>query len=558
MRKSFVLRLALLSSSCISSLAFFTELWCHIKRPNLHNAARYGDLETLKHGLECGKRVDALDSQGWTALHHAAHFGHVSELSALLAHNASVNYRHYTTGNTPLHLAAQAGHVTVVEKLLKAGASHQLALTPGTLPIQLAALGGHTAVISAMLKNRITSGDASQQDGIAAIELAAQKGHADACRLLHPTSSTRSRVAALHWAAQHGHSATVQALLDAGVAVDSENSCGWRAIHRASISGKPDVIDRLLHAGSNPSASAHKCGVSGDSVGDKAIYPMLQSDQTMRGAPLHFASRSGHLSVVQRLLQNSTAVDINEQDDDGYTPLAWAAKEGHLSIVRWFLLHGAEVNISEHHQGLLPLHLAAATGRVSVLKELMKSKADPNATDSEFGFDAFMHACKGGSIDAIAFLGPYTSEERVDKAHGWSALHIAAMNGHMQAVQWLLAKGWNVWKKDQVGWTAMHWASRGGFSQVVQVLRSASVLRPTEVKSFSVDDVAEWLHGLNMPQFVPKFIEMRVDGMQLLQLTDTKLLNDLGIRQLPFRERIMQEVNQLHKMGERATHGGEL
>jgi ankyrin repeat protein len=45
------------------------------------------------------------------------------------------------------------------------------------------------------------------------------------------------------------------------------------------------------------------------------------------------ASFEGHTEIVQMLLQNEN-IKINQQDNDGYTALMWASFEGHKEIVQ--------------------------------------------------------------------------------------------------------------------------------------------------------------------------------------------------------------------------------
>ena len=50
--------------------------------------------------------------------------------------------------------------------------------------------------------------------------------------------------------------------------------------------------------------------------------------------PLHWASRNGHLSIVQYLIE-SHHVNINATTSDGTTAFCWACWQGHFSIIRY-------------------------------------------------------------------------------------------------------------------------------------------------------------------------------------------------------------------------------
>ena len=51
-----------------------------------------------------------------------------------------------------------------------------------------------------------------------------------------------------------------------------------------------------------------------------------------------------------------------------------------------------------------------------------------------------------------------------------TALHLAALAGHEDAVVLLLAKGADIMARDERGWTALHWAVYGGMEDVIKLL----------------------------------------------------------------------------------------
>jgi prolyl 4-hydroxylase len=73
-----------------------------------HIAAQHGQLDTLKSELEKQKSlVDALDENGWTALHEGARGGHLEVVKYLIESGANVNATTGDTGGTVLWWAKQ-------------------------------------------------------------------------------------------------------------------------------------------------------------------------------------------------------------------------------------------------------------------------------------------------------------------------------------------------------------------------------------------------------------------------------------------------------------------
>ncbi|XP_039624492.1 ankyrin repeat domain-containing protein 39 [Polypterus senegalus] len=120
-----------------------------------------------------------------------------------------------------------------------------------------------------------------------------------------------------------------------------------RGIWSAAMNGELDRVKGFLDKGTNP------CIV------DKFGYTAL-----------HYASRSGSLSVCRILLQHGACV--NAQTRGGATSLHRAAYCGHGDVVALLLSSGADPKISDD-DGATPLHKAARCGHVEICKVLVKN-----------------------------------------------------------------------------------------------------------------------------------------------------------------------------------------
>lgn len=75
--------------------------------------------------------------------------------------------------------------------------------------------------------------------------------------------------------------------------------------------------------------------------------------------------------------------------------------------------------------------------------------------------------------------------------------------------------------------------------------QSMSRLNPSNLTSWSVDDVCFWLISQSLGNFVDVFKDNEVDGECLLTLDNKLLKDDLGIMALGHRSRIMKRVEAL-------------
>ena len=99
-------------------------------------AAKAGDVASLRQHLDEGANVEGKDSTQFTALHWAASLGHAEIATLLLEHGAETDSLD-GHGSTPLHLAAFLGHPGVAKILLEHGADPIKTNKSPHTPVQL-------------------------------------------------------------------------------------------------------------------------------------------------------------------------------------------------------------------------------------------------------------------------------------------------------------------------------------------------------------------------------------------------------------------------------------
>ncbi|KAK9819259.1 hypothetical protein WJX81_005990 [Elliptochloris bilobata] len=115
---------------------------------------------------------------------------------------------------------------------------------------------------------------------------------------------------------------------------------------------------------------------------------------------LHAAAGSGHLAIVERLLE--AGADADAQAQNGATALHHAASCGHVAIAEKLLAAGADADV-QNSSGNTALHLAAAKGHVEVLDALVGAGADAGVRSSR-GWAAVHSAAAAGQLEAVLRL----------------------------------------------------------------------------------------------------------------------------------------------------------
>ena len=93
-------------------------------------------------------------------------------------------------------------------------------------------------------------------------------------------------------------------------------------------------------------------------------------------------SMRGEFEKVVEFIKNGDNINA-AHEEFGYSPLHASAEFGHLNCLRALLNAGANPNVIETRETKrTPLHLAAACGRVDIILELIRCKADKNRKDA--------------------------------------------------------------------------------------------------------------------------------------------------------------------------------
>uniref|UniRef100_W5N022 CASK interacting protein 2 n=1 Tax=Lepisosteus oculatus TaxID=7918 RepID=W5N022_LEPOC len=242
------------------------------KEQDLLQAVKNGDLpsaQKLLAKIKAGRtkllgstkrlNVNYQDSDGFSALHHAALTGTTDLISLLLEAQATVDIKD-SNGMRPLHYAAWQGKADSVFMLLRAGGSVNMPSQDGQIPLHLAAQYGHYEVSEMLLQHQSNPCIVNKAKKTP-LDLACEFGRLKVAQLLlssnmsvallegeRKDSSDSSFNTPLHLAARNGHKDIIRLLLKAGIDINKITKAGT-ALHEAALYGKTEVVRLLLDAG---------------------------------------------------------------------------------------------------------------------------------------------------------------------------------------------------------------------------------------------------------------------------------------------------------------------
>ncbi|KAL0935911.1 ankyrin repeat protein [Colletotrichum truncatum] len=200
------------------------------------------------------------------------------------------------------------------------------------------------------------------------------------------------------------------------------------------------------------------------------------------------AATDGDVGLLKGFV--SQGININGQNEQGYTPLICAIRADQLSAVEFLISAGVDKTVKDSASGKRkpPLFHAAELGFVPIADYLIRKGADTkerswsgqpyfievaNSDQLDIiklflsrGCDAnmvaisgrsiFTHAIQNGSLPHIKLLQEYGADINTRDAHtGQSGLHVALGQNRLDIVSWLLEHGANPNVSDYTGTTLL-------------------------------------------------------------------------------------------------------
>ena len=439
------------------------------------DAIKAGD-DTAVKALIAQGQARAVEPDGTTPLHHAAHQNNLALVNALLTAGADAKAAN-RYGVTPLSLAAENGNAAIVERLLKAGVNPNTTLPGGETTLMTAARSGRADVIRVLLANGADVNATESLRGQTALMWAAIHGNADAitalakggasltARSFTPVKPKGSAMpngnqpparngaqatpkkadarderygafTALILAARRGQVEAVRALLDAGAnvnetAVVHPNEPPTPAMTIAIANGHYETAAYLLERGADPHLAENGWTALHQLARARSEAGKTRTNVGWTTGPRLTGNISG-VELAKRLLDKGADVDAKatRECQDGYryasyvsrigaTPLMMAARVCDAELMKLLLDRGADVNAASA-DGMTPFMAAAGNGIRSPAEDGMDDDAPT----------AVRLLLDTGKVDV----------NKTDK-RGWAPLHGAAYRGNLAVIQMLVDAG---------------------------------------------------------------------------------------------------------------------
>ncbi|CAL2036604.1 unnamed protein product [Caenorhabditis brenneri] len=336
-----------------------------------------------------------------------------------------------------LRSAACYGQLEILHLLLDKGVDVDECGHSDRTALRAAAWSGQLAAVQLLLQTgaEVDRRDSEQRTALMA---AAFMGHRDVVSVIiqygaDVNAVDKSGATALHLNLSNGskqdeHSETTQLLLEHNADCKIEDGNGRVALHLAAYHGDP-CLPFIFEK-------------------NQIVDIMDNMGQT----PLMLAASQGQINAVQFLTVTAHA-DVDSIDNNGRTALQWAAINGHSKVVEYLCGVGSDEGHKDN-DGAVALHYAVTHDDVELVKPLT-NKHTVEAKD-RYGQHPMMIAAANGNLKVLGYLMEVSDIINQPDHEGRTALSLASMASHTSIIESIASKITDWSQRDSDGTPLIH------------------------------------------------------------------------------------------------------
>ena len=179
------------------------------------------------------------------------------------------------------------------------------------------------------------------------------------------------------------------------------------------------------------------------------------------------AIKKDDVATIRQLI--TRGFDVNTPDPQGQYGLILAIREPSPKVAN-ALIEAPKINLNASNAlGESPLMLAALSGQLGLVTKLVANGADVNKT----GWTPLHYAASNGHVEVIKLLLENHAYIDAESPNQSTPLMMASMYGSPQSVKLLLEEGADPLLKNQIGLTALQFAQRANRPDSAELLTKA-------------------------------------------------------------------------------------
>ncbi|CAL5370242.1 unnamed protein product [Camellia sinensis] len=278
----------------------------------------------------------------------------------------------------------------------------------------------------------------------------------------------------IHMAARLGLSTILQCLIDYGCDMNSMTDTGETALMICVKYKREESLKVLATAGADfgliniaGQSALSIAGSSQWSLGfQQAVLDVIRAGIVPKSSnvsifsPLMFIARLGDIQALKALI-GQAEIDLDHQDDKGFSAVMATAMEGHVEAFRLLVYAGADVKLC-NKSGETAITLSGFNQNRDLFEKVMLEFAIEKGNRNGGGFYALHCAARRGDLDAARLLVHIGYDINFPDGDGYTPLMLAAREGHGSTCELLISYGARCDLKNAKGETALSLATKNG------------------------------------------------------------------------------------------------
>ncbi|KAM0984349.1 hypothetical protein ACFX15_011391 [Malus domestica] len=271
-----------------------------------------------------------------------------------------------------------------------------------------------------------------------------------------PIKTTNSETdCPVHMASRLGLNKVLQQLVSAGCNVNSRTESGETALMSCARYKHQECLKILASEGAD-FGLVNSAGQSASVIAESARWTLgfrqavadvirsgeiVQSSNTSVFSPLMLVTQANDVEALKKLIEGAD-VDLNEQDEKGYSAAMIAAEGGYLETFKLLIDAGADINL-QNKCGQTVMELFVTNQNSEEFEKLfLKNAAPQKVLDSPIEFYGTLHqAVQHGDTDFVLTLISRGFDVNASDADGYTPLMLAARGGHATLCELLITLG---------------------------------------------------------------------------------------------------------------------
>ncbi|KAM5568156.1 ankyrin-1 [Rosa sericea] len=400
---------------------------------------------------------------GRTLIHHAILCNNERAVDVLLSCDADVEVPIKTTTSEteyPIHMASRFGLSKILQQLIDGGCNANSRTDSTETPLMICARYKHQECFRILASNGADFGLVNSCGQSASVIAESAKWSLGFKRVVLDLiragkvvqSSNMTIFSPLLFVTQANDVEALKQLINSGCDINSQTESGETALMICARHKHQECFKVLASNGADfglvnsggQSASSIAESAKWTPVLKQAILDVIRDGKVVRSSnksicsPLMLVTQENNVEALKQLIER-TDIDVDEQDENGYSAAMIAAADGNLEAFKLLICAGADMNLQNKH-GQTPLDLLDTNQNGEELEKLLLNHA----------------VQKGPNSRSLEFY----------------ALHLAAQHGDLDLVHTLISQGYDVNAFDAEGYTPLMLAARGGHGKLCELLIS--------------------------------------------------------------------------------------